>query len=227
MGKSAYDDHYKGYTDILNNLDPKKSLRYGCYDLTICRRCLKLYGWLVRTYTDSVTEDKKSEWHYQKCKCMEADDSKNSKTEPKWNGFDYNTAVEFCYCCSRELINSGSKYSLFYCTDCNERVKGHNNKLGYALIPLGRHSFMNNLMLRVPYTEEQYTRFNNNLTCFFDKVDKVREWQKLCLFENLIDLGSDFKKDIDLPLYDELLWKLKISKEESFRGMLKEFDEIK
>jgi hypothetical protein len=86
---------------------------------------------------------------------------------------------------------------------------------------------MNNLMLRVPYTEEQYTRFNNNLTCFFDKVDKVREWQKLCLFENLIDLGSDFKKDIDLPLYDELLWKLKISKEESFRGMLKEFDEIK
>ena len=75
---------------------------------------------------------------------------------------------------------------------------------------------MNNLMLKVPYTEEQYIRFNNNLDCFFDKVDKIREWQKLCLFENLHDLGFRFFKDADLPRYDERLLYLIRSKNEMF-----------
>jgi hypothetical protein len=220
MEKHEIKNLYEGYTDQLYNLDPGQALKYVCYDLSICRNCLFLYGYIVKSFTDAVTKTKKSEGHYQKCRCMEDEDRKNNKPGHSWQGFDYNRAVEFCHCCSRELINCGIKFSSFYCTDCKKMIEKHNNNLKNIQIPYGRHSFMNNLMLEVPYTEEQKKSFETNLTVFFNKGDKVREWQKLCLFENLHDLGFNFKKDIDLPLYDAFVDNLSRSKEELFLNMV-------
>jgi hypothetical protein len=157
-------------------------------------------GWYTK-FIDSVTGTKKDKWLYQKCRCMEEEDLKKGKTIDPWLDFDYNQSVEFCYCCSRELINCGLKYSWFYCTDCKKMVEDYNRHSLALQIPLGRHSFLNGLMLQVPYTDKEEALFKIRLDIFIGRIEKIREWKKLWLFENPHDLEFNFKKDIDLPLY--------------------------
>ena len=205
MVKAAHGILYKGFSDLMPNLDSERTLRFGSYDLVICRKCLKLYGRLVRVLNESPTGRKRSGWRYQKCQCMKDEDKKNGKSIPRWQGNDYNTSVEFCYCCSKKLINSGSKFSSFYCDECLKLVKENNNQPENIQIPLGRHSFMNEIKLKIPFSKEEEVQFNFQLNHFFEKVDLIGEWQKFCLFENLHDLGFNFQRDISLPYYDKLL----------------------
>jgi len=128
MENSETKNLYEGYTDHLYTLDPRQTLKFGCYDLTICRKCLHLYGRVVQQFIDPAAGVNKSLWLYQKCRCMEDEEKANGKIISPWWGFDYNKAVEFCYCCSGELINCGLKFSWFYCTDCKEMVEDHDRK---------------------------------------------------------------------------------------------------
>jgi hypothetical protein len=212
MVKSVRGILYKGFSDPLPNLDPEKTLQFGSYDLIICRKCLDLYGRLVRVLPDSPTGIKRSGWRFQKCRCMKDEDKRNGQKCTLWPGNDYNTSVEFCYCCSKKLINSGSKFSSFFCTDCTKIITENNRNPENIQIPYGRHSFMNGIRLGTPFTKKQEAQFNSALTHFFEKVHLIREWQKYSLFENLHDLGFRFNRDISLPYYDSLI---KINEDDS------------
>ena len=85
---------------------------------------------------------------------------------------------------------------------------------------MGRHSFMNGIKLGIPFSEKEETQFRSNLNTFFKNVDLVFEWQTLCLFENLHDLGFRFKNDIALPYYDKLIQKPENDKFTYFAKML-------
>ncbi len=216
----AYKKAYRGLMEPLPNLDPAKKLQFGSHDLTICRNCLGLYGRLVRILPESAEGRKRSGWRYQKCKCMKKHDEKENIKALTWPGNDFNTSVEFCHCCSKELINTGSKFSSFYCDDCREMVSKYNKQKDKMSIPLGRHSFMNNIKLTFPYSDEEAGQFNRSLEFFFRKADLVSDWQKLCLFNNLHEMGFRFRNDISIPLYDKMLPDIKISKADSFNMMV-------
>ena len=85
---------------------------------------------------------------------------------------------------------------------------------------MGRHSFMNGIKLGIPFSEKEETQFRSNLNTFFKNVDLVEEWQKLCLFEDLHDLGFRFENDIALPYYDKLIQKPEKDKSSCFARML-------
>ena len=151
---------------------------------------------------------------------MQKEDDKNGVKARLWPGNDFNTSVEFCHCCSKALINTGSKFSSFYCDDCRKLVVEYNNQDGSVLIAMGRHSFMNGIKLGIPFSKKEETQFTSNLNTFFKSVDLVQEWQKLSLFENLHDLGFRFTNDIALSYYDELIQKAESGKSVYFLRML-------
>jgi hypothetical protein len=99
--------------------------------LQVCRACLTLRGPFYDNFNrcDRV----------QPCGC-DAD-------QPPWNGYDYNTFAELCRGCAAEIVHSGSKWSPFFCDACKARVLTYNESVGSCVIPLGRHSLMNGVVL--------------------------------------------------------------------------------
>jgi hypothetical protein len=211
---------YKRFADPLPNLDPEGNLHFGVYDLIICRRCLGLYGRLVRELPPSPEGKRRSGWRRQKCKCQKAEDKENGIVTLKWPGNDFNTSVEFCHCCSKALINTGSKFSSFYCCDCLAMVEEHNNHKEKMQIPYGRHSFMNDIKLGSPWSKQEENEFSVKVNGFFKKLDLVWEWQQLCLFQHLHELGFRFRNDISLPYFDSLVPNLKSTKADLFKSMV-------
>ena len=220
MVKAIHGILYKGFSGSLPNLDPDRTLKFGAYDLIICRKCLNLYGRLVGVLDESTTGEKRSGWRYQKCRCIKDEDRKNGLKVQLWPGNDFNTSVEFCHCCSKRLINSGSKFSSFYCSDCLKIIKENNAQPGNYQIPLGRHSLMNGINLQYPFTDDEGRQFTKQVNRLFNKIDLVYEWQRLSLFENLYDLGFIFHNDISLAYYDKLIQRSGDDSLKKFRQMM-------
>ncbi len=99
--------------------------------MDLCRECLELRGPFYDTFNKCE--------RVQRCGCEPKD--------PPWNAFDYNTAAELCHCCAAVVIASGSRWNLVFCEACKERVVAYDRAAGEAVIPIGRHSIMNNFSL--------------------------------------------------------------------------------
>jgi hypothetical protein len=218
MEKRITENCSKGYENSLINLDPKGELLYVCYDLSICKSCLKPYGQIVRSM--EINHDPQSKWYSLNCKCKKEEYEKDGIRNPENKASDIKTSIEFCQCCSMELINFGSKYSSFFCDDCLRLATCYNEIVGKNLIPMGKHSFMNGIMLISPYTKEEARQFKIEIKDFFKRIPLIMEWQKYALFENLYDLGFDLKTDIPISDYDKLVVRLKKDKPKKFNNMV-------
>ncbi len=95
----------------------------------VCRECLGLRG-------PCFDEFSRCE-RVQRCRC--------EPPEPLWRAYDFNTAAELCRGCGSVVIRSGSRWSLFFCEACKERVVAHNRAYPCDAIPIGRHSIMNSV----------------------------------------------------------------------------------
>lgn len=133
-------------------------------NLRICAHCLELYGQVRLGNGEAIN---------QECLCVK-------KTEGRWDGYDFNKKYETCYCCGLEVIPSGSKWSVFYCKDCKDKISELNREARQLIIPVGRHSIMNSIVL----TDEQIqnksavNRFVcrvNNMNAKIDLVDNHRK----------------------------------------------------
>jgi hypothetical protein len=71
----------------------------------------------------------------QRCRCNKTD-------EPTWPRFDFNEHVHLCECCRAVALDSGSRWSVWFCKPCKDRVRLLNDRLGRVAIPIGRHSMM-------------------------------------------------------------------------------------
>ncbi|HWW53634.1 MAG TPA: hypothetical protein VNY84_07690 [Acidimicrobiales bacterium] len=91
-------------------------------DLVICPTCFCLRGPV-------------GDGRLQRCTCERVDD--------RWPGYDFNQAWELCHCCGAEVLKSGSRWSLWFCEECNARVLAFNEVAGPRVIPIGRHTMMN------------------------------------------------------------------------------------
>ena len=72
----------------------------------------------------------------QRCACDRLAD------ELVWPGFDYNEHLRLCMCCRGIALPSGSRWSVWFCGPCKDRVRLYNDRLGRVAIPIGRHSLM-------------------------------------------------------------------------------------
>lgn len=204
-------NYYLENPKVLPNLDPSKKLKLGWFNLSICSQYLDIRGQTVEFIhrgKETVTR-----YHYQQCRCLDEEDIADDNVIPVWLYYHFNKAVEFCHCCSKELINTGSNYSLLYCDDCLKLVLDYNGNARRRQLPLTRHPSINGIVLVPPYTEKEEETYRSRVSIFNEKLNTINEWQKLCLFENLHDLGFDLKQNINMADYNECVNDLRHSKE--------------
>ncbi len=72
----------------------------------------------------------------------------------RWRNRDFATNAELCYCCGAVLLRSGSKFSVWFCRACKAEVTALNQGVGRCVVPIGRHSFMNNLFISGPKSQD-------------------------------------------------------------------------
>ena len=131
--------------------------------LEICRECLGLRGPISDPPNARV----------QRCRC----ESRGSLKEKRWRGFDFNHAFELCYLCAAEVIPSGSRWSSFYCAPCRLRVARHNHTAGGAVIPLGRHTLMNDIVCDGVEADQVSSALEHELAGLGSRIDRLRSWQ--------------------------------------------------
>jgi hypothetical protein len=149
--------------------------------------------------------------------------------QQKWPGVDFNEHSCLCYCCMREKLRSGSRWSVWFCQECKDRVLTLNRRLGIALIPIGRHSLMNAVGLRGENADEpaEVEAFVRRLDDFFGRSNDLHEWRRVKLRTNLMRLGLMSTEDVSL---DEYLPALKrqqdpdLSKKRSFIDLCNFFE---
>lgn len=164
--------------------------------MNICQTCGDLKG--IVTLGDSLRLP-------QRCECqVKRDGDWGNPNAPRWPRHAFNQAWELCYCCCREVIPSGSKWSLFFCEDCKQRIVDFNERCGWAIIPIGRHSIHAQCALSGEAAQnlEAVSSFVTHMQGYFKRTDRLKEWTARRIRSLAQEAG--FPKDQDVPLQEYL-----------------------
>jgi hypothetical protein len=150
----------------------------------LCPVCFTVRGSL-QVERDTGDRDRYS----QRCHCQRA-----GGTGERWSGFDFNTVVELCYGCGIEPIRSGSRWSIFFCSDCVDRAMTINRRHGQWIVPMGRHSVMHGAALSTEDAAEPFTRQVLNLS---DAIDHLARYARDRVRRNALFLATALRLDFD------------------------------
>ncbi len=106
---------------------------FDCRDVGVCNTCGELFG-PCRQIGVSSGRSRQLE---QLCAC-----ENGRKDQPKWERFDFNEVITLCRCCRGVVLRSGSRWSVWFCEQCQQRVQAVNDICESYVIPIGRHSIM-------------------------------------------------------------------------------------
>jgi hypothetical protein len=147
----------------------------------ICTECGGLKGHMP-------IKDKNYHLH---CRCERVKGKFVQKLPP---GYDLAPFIDLCFCCGLTPIRSGSRWSAFFCADCMKMVKRLNGTFGSAIIPVGRHSLMNSVVLEPAEVrnKEKIREFAENLGSLFQRMDWIFYWRSLAVLRAIseLDLGN-------------------------------------
>ncbi len=132
----------------------------------------------------------------QQCGCV-----REEKRQQKWPRYDFNEQITLCYCCGQEPLESGSRWSVWFCGECKEKVVKFNSLFQETIIPIGRHSLMAGYGLGgcdVP-DSETIRAFVSGVNRLFGRMDGLLEWRAIVMRDNLTKLG--YKHDVRLADY--------------------------
>jgi len=191
MQQSRYDCHgIYGFKEMTVKTFMKEhpELEHNLKSLVVCRNCLQLKGTIHFTSGQSFE---------QKCGC-------STEREEKWQikvtdtykpTLDFNKAYEMCYCCGLEVLPSGSRWSLFFCQNCNTWVRNFNELVGACIVPIGRHSLMNQAGLggQEANNKAAIKQFTKQLKGTFNRIDVVYTHKQQVMKQNL-DLLAEGKE---------------------------------
>lgn len=173
-------------------------------DMFVCSACGGLYGsWKYEPEIKPIYPKRlEMATEYQDCYC----DRRYGHKE--WPGFDINEIVTLCHCCGREVLNSGSRWSVWFCQECKESVITLNTFAQRTIIPIGRHSMMAGYQLKGQdiHETEKIENYAANVNQLFSGIDHLDEWRKCIIGENFKVL--EISKDISLV--DYLVWVSKL-----------------
>ena len=110
-----------------------------------------------------------------------------AKIAAKWPGFDYNIAAELCQACGCAVLRSGSRYSVWFCSECKKRAGTLDTATGPRLIPIGPHTIMHGIALPAnpEPTDAAIDVFFNRIRAFTARVDRLRSWSHAVVRSNL------------------------------------------
>lgn len=89
----------------------------------ICGTCFRLY------------ETGRPDGHDQRCDC-------STGGEERWPDVDFNERACLCACCGTVVLESGRRWSPFFCRECQLLAMGVSLWERRLVFPIGRHSIM-------------------------------------------------------------------------------------
>lgn len=132
---------------------------------------------------------------HQLCHCATADEHAD---QPRI--FDHNTKFELCRCCAVEALQSGSRWSVWFCGECKPRITALNQRSGRCVVPIGRHSLMNGVFFDRG-ANGGVRAFADQLTTLFAEMGGTEGWARAAVRLNLAAAGLPVDEDIDLGTY--------------------------
>jgi len=177
--------------------------------MRICPRCHDLYGECGKPTP-------------QRCRCPDAPD------DAAWPHHDFNRLVEPCKCCGLQLLRTGSRWAVWFCGECKERVGQLNAHHGRCVVPIGRHTFHAGYMLDGDDAQDpvEIHAFVQGMKGLFEAMDVVRDWAARAVTLNVRHIGFDPDGDtVGIIPYVEGLRCKRPSKEERFHQMVRFFQQ--
>ena len=104
-------------------MNNSQTLENELQHLRICGSCYSLY------------ETGRADRRNQRCRCV-------VREERTWPGFDFNERASLCLCCGMEVLESGSRWSPYFCRTCQALAKKVSIRHRRLVFPIGRHSLM-------------------------------------------------------------------------------------
>jgi hypothetical protein len=147
--------------------------------LHICSTCFDLF------------DQERPDGRNQRCRC-----SRPQHDEP-WPGFDFNRRATLCLCCATDVLESGSRWSPFFCRECQLMAMGVSLWERHLVFPIGRHSMMHNWVPKTPPATPIAHGGNaagpalsvyTTLKAVFSGSDLLEQWSQRYVAENLARL---------------------------------------
>lgn len=133
-----------------------------------------------------------------RCRCQAKDDDWRQR---EWAGYDIAALLDLCHLCVRTPMKSGTRWSWYACDEC----KTVDNQIASAIVgeasprnrilPLGRHSMMNGVSLRIGDAPNDgvRNRFVESLMEINGLWSRLHKWKdeeaqrlaEVCGFDNL------------------------------------------
>ncbi len=150
---------------------PKTHARPRPWELSVHLPCARLRGWAGRR---------------QGCPC--------EPSEP-WPDCDVSRAQDLCLVCARGTAGGTTRWSWLACASCRSVEKALQDWLGIRVLPLGRHSLMNGVGLRVAEASEgEVDAFAVRLEGLGLGWDRLFDWgaaEARRLADSLVGVGPD------------------------------------
>lgn len=162
----------------------------------VCRNCGEIHGPLRLRGG--------GRFYRQTCSCENKRGTPQANDElEKYLNLDFGQAVTLCSCCGQVLMLSGSRWSAFFCDFCRQMIGKFNNFQGFSLIPVGRHSIMNNLSLSGKDFQDPkaISSFLEGTNLMNKRIALLSDWKKIMTAKNLKRIGYARDPDIDLFSY--------------------------
>jgi hypothetical protein len=179
-------------------------------EFEVCCTCYELrgrFGWQLRGVTHI---------HAQQCRC----EREATEREETWRGFDFNQVAELCHACACEVLHSGSRWSVWFCSVCKARVLELRAESGRPVVPIGRHSLMNGnaLALTPPPDDAAVDVFADRLISMSERIYRLAEWAHTVVGSNLAAIGRS--DDASVPIAEYLDAVRQRDRGEAFDAML-------
>jgi hypothetical protein len=188
-------------------------MKVDIYDIgrfVVCGTCGRLRGPWGR-YDGEVEFE-------QRCECRD-----DEEPVERWPGFDYNTVAELCRCCGLEAVKSGSKWSVWFCRECLDRVRELNSGAGRCVVPIGRHSIMNGVFYKPAESGVNpvaLSAFSDQLSTFFGAVDATGAWRRRVVRANLAAINLGEALSVPVGHYCRRVRAAGLSKEAAFNALV-------
>lgn len=153
----------------------------------ICPQCHELRGGPIGV-VDGATIN-------QLCECTPA-----LQRQAQRRVFDFNTAVEFCRCCATEALRSGSRWSVWFCEPCKNRVAKLNHDAGRCIVPIGRHSVVNGVFYNRNMTDS-LAAVATQMVGLFGDMPRTAEWVRRVVTRNIKDAGLRSSAPVSIEAY--------------------------
>jgi hypothetical protein len=160
---------------------------------------------------------------YQRCPC----ESIEPGGYAQWpNAFDFHQVVELCNCCGLEILRTGSRWSVWFCDECKQRVREVHERYRAYLLPIGRHSIMSGVGLTGAESKEpqKLSAFLGKTRALEDAINHLSVWARHIVHQNLHVLGFADHGDTGLLAYRKSAVDAGLDKRTAFEGLCKHFE---